>query len=133
VTEGPIFLSTLPAQRRDRLYAAIVVGVSAAVFLAAVPFAKQPLPPVWAFIPIYESALVVNDLVTAILLFGQFSFLRSRALLLLATGYLFTAFIAIAHALMYSTTKSRSETASMLFAEMELNSSSSATISRSSG
>src|SRR6185312_13405040 len=89
VSEGPIFLSTLPAQRRDRRYAAAAVGASAAIFLIAVPFAKVPLTPVWAFIPIYESALVVNDLMTAILLFGQFTFLRSRALLLLATGYLF--------------------------------------------
>ena len=45
---------------------------SVALFLAAVPFAKVPLGQVWAFIPIYQSALVVNDLITAILLFGQF-------------------------------------------------------------
>ena len=48
-------------------------GVSAAIFLAALPFAKVPLAPVGAFIPIYESALVINDLITAGLLFGQFS------------------------------------------------------------
>ena len=101
MSEGPIFLSTLPAQRADRRYAAAAVGASAVIFLAAVPFAKLPLAPVWAFIPIYESALVVNDLTTAILLFGHFSFLRSRALLLLATGYLFTAFVAAAHALTF--------------------------------
>jgi len=101
VSEGPIFLSTLPAQRRDRRLAGVVVGVSAVIFLAAIPFAKVPLTPIWAFIPIYESALIVNDLMTAVLLFGQFTFLRSRALLLLATGYLLTAFIAIAHALTF--------------------------------
>ena len=101
MTEGPIFLSTLRAQPRDRRLVAVVVGISAAIFLVAVPFAKRPLTPVWGFIPVYESALVVNDLTTAILLFGQFSFLRSRALLLLATGYLFTAFIAVAHALTF--------------------------------
>ena len=28
------------------------------------------LPPVPAFIPVYESALVLNDLITAVLLFG---------------------------------------------------------------
>ena len=38
-------------------------------------------------------------LITAVLLFGQFNFLRSRALFVLASGYLFTAFIAFAHAL----------------------------------
>jgi len=77
------------------------VAVSTAMFVAAVPFVKVQLPPVWAFIPVYESALVVNDLITAVLLFGQFTFLRSRALLVLASGYLFTAFIAVAHALTF--------------------------------
>ncbi len=79
----------------------VVVGVSAAIFLLAIPFAKMQLVPVWAFIPIYESALVVNDMITAVLLFGQFTFLKSRALLVLASGYLFTAFIAVAHALTF--------------------------------
>jgi signal transduction histidine kinase len=77
------------------------VLVSAAVFILLVPFAKVPLSPVWAFIPIYQSALVVNDLITAVLLFGQFAILRSRALLVLAGGYLFTALMAAAHALTF--------------------------------
>ena len=89
MSEGPVFLS------------AAVVGLSAAIFLLAIPFAKVPLTPVWPFIPAYESALVVNDLITAILLFGQVDLLRSRALLVLASGYLFIAFVAIAHALTF--------------------------------
>ena len=99
--ERPIFVSTLPASGRARRLALVVVAVSAVIFFAAVPFAKMQLTPVWAFIPIYESALVVNDLVTAVLLFGQFSFLRSRSLLVLASGYLFTSFITVAHALTF--------------------------------
>jgi len=95
------FLSTLPAGSRERRLALAVVLVSGVVFLTAVPFAKVPLPPVWPFIPIYQSACVVNDLITAVLLFGQFSILRSRALLVLASGYLFTAFMAGAHALTF--------------------------------
>src|SRR2546425_11728469 len=58
----------------------------------------MPLAQLWAFIPIYESALVINDLITAVLLFGQFSFLRSRALCVLASGYLFTALMTVSHA-----------------------------------
>src|SRR5262249_42051672 len=68
---------------------------------AAIPYAKVPLGSVFGFIPAYQSALVVSDLITAVLLFGQFSVLRSRALLLLATGYLFTAFMAAAHMLTF--------------------------------
>src|SRR5690242_48518 len=96
-----IFLSTLPAQRRDRRLAAGVVIVSAGIFAAAAPFATTPLAPIAAFIPIYESALVVTDLITAALLFGQFSLLRSRGRPLLASAYLFTALLARAHLLSF--------------------------------
>jgi signal transduction histidine kinase/ActR/RegA family two-component response regulator len=99
--EHRAFLSTLPAARGERQLALVVVLVSVAIFLTAVPFAKVPLAPIGAFIPIYESALVISDLITAVLLFGQFSFLGSRALLVLASGYLFTAFMTVSHALTF--------------------------------
>jgi signal transduction histidine kinase len=99
--EHRVFLSTLPAGFRQRRLALGVLLVSVALFLAAAPFAKVPLGQIGAFIPIYESALVINDLITAVLLFGQFNFLRSRALLVLAGGYLFTATITVSHALTF--------------------------------
>jgi signal transduction histidine kinase len=94
-------LSTATADARQRRIAAATVGVSAAVFLAVLPFAKVPLQPVWAFIPAYQSALAVNDLITSVLLFGQFAILRSRGVLLLASGYLFAALMAVVHALTF--------------------------------
>src|SRR6266849_4327272 len=99
--ERRVFLSTLPAGRGERRLALAAVLASVAVFLAAAPFAKLPLAQIGAFIPIYESALVINDLITAVLLFGQFGILRSRALLVLASGYLLTAFMAVSHALTF--------------------------------
>jgi len=99
--ERSLFLSTAPAGDGDRRIALTVVLLSILVFLASLPFATMPLAPVPAFIPIYQSALVINDGVTAVLLFGQFSILRSRSLLLLAGGYLFTACIAVAHTLTF--------------------------------
>ena len=99
--DRPVIVSTVPAGPADRRLALIVVLASLAVFLAAAPFAKVPLAQVWPFIPIYQSALVVNDLITAILLFGQFGFSRSRALLILAGGYLFTAVMAALHMLTF--------------------------------
>jgi signal transduction histidine kinase len=94
-------LSTLPAASGESRLALVVVLVSAVLFAIAVPFAKVPLAQVWAFIPVYQSALVVNDVVTAVLLFGQFGISRSNALLVLASGFLFTAFMAVAHALSF--------------------------------
>ena len=86
-----ILISTMPATSRERAAALAVVGVSTVLFVCAVPFASMPLVPVPAFVASYQSALAINDIITAVLLFSQFTILRSRALLLLASGYLFTA------------------------------------------
>jgi PAS domain-containing protein len=95
------FLSTVAPLRSDRRLAATIALLSLLAFVAVAPFAKVQLPVVPAFIPSYESALLINDLITAILLFGQFGILRSRALLVLAGGYLFSALMAVPHALTY--------------------------------
>src|SRR5258707_242789 len=96
-----LFLSTIPAGAADRRLALAFVAVSAILFVSLAPFAKTPLTPVVAFIPLYQSALVISDLLTAVLLFNQYSILRSKALLLLASAYLFTAFITVSHTLSF--------------------------------
>jgi PAS domain S-box-containing protein len=96
-----VFVSTKLAGRREIRFALAAVGVALVVFLAMVPFARTPLPLVAAFIPAYESALVVTDLITAVLLFAHFNVLRSRALLVIATGYLFAASLALSHLLTF--------------------------------
>lgn len=95
------FLSTLRPERSDRRIAWAVFMTSLLVFFIAAPFAKVPLPQIPAFLPIYQSALVINELITAVLLLGQFRILRSRALLVLAGGYLFSATMAVTHALSF--------------------------------
>ena len=101
ITPAATLLSTWPAGPGERRFAFVVILVSVALFTVAAPFAKQSLPQVWAFVPGYESALVVTDLITAVLLFGQFRIARSSAVLVLASGYLFTALTTIAHALSF--------------------------------
>jgi len=96
-----IFLSTLPAGRADRRLALAVAIAGTVIFLAAAPFAKLPLAQIPAFMPLYQSALVVNDLITAVLLYGQFRIMRSRALLALASGYLFCSLMAVFHLLSF--------------------------------
>jgi len=100
-SERRVILSMLPADRREHRRALAVVLLSSLAFLALALFARVPLPRVDAFIPSYQSALAINDLITAVLLFGQFNTLRSRALLALSSGYLFTAFMAVAHGLTF--------------------------------
>jgi signal transduction histidine kinase len=92
-----------PAQTRVALAVVAVVfsvfAVSVAVGLAA-PFASTQFR-VDAFIPILAAALFINDFITAILLFGQFSIVRSRALLVIANAYLFTGLMAVLFALTF--------------------------------
>ena len=86
-------LSPTPAQRRFAL--GVVLVLVAAFVVAAGPLSTVPLPRIDAFIPIYATAMFVNDSITAILLFAQFFILRSLALLMISSGYLFTALILI--------------------------------------
>src|SRR5512147_610810 len=83
-----VFLSTESATKAQRRLALGAVIASAAIFAALAPFAKLRLPEVAAFLPAYQAALVVNDLLTAALLLGQFAILRWRALLVLSAAYL---------------------------------------------
>jgi signal transduction histidine kinase len=99
--ERTVFLSTLPVSERERRSAWLVVLILAALFVLAAPFATLKLPEIWAFVPGYQSALLINDLITAILMFTQFAIIGSLTLLILAGGYLFTALMVVPHTLSF--------------------------------
>ena len=99
--DGHVFGTMRAAVGADRNLALAVVAVSAAIFLTCIPFAQRPLAQVWAFIPAYQAALMVCDLVTAALLFGQARFARSPALMALGAGYFLCACFAVVHALSF--------------------------------
>ena len=69
--------------------------------ITAGPLSGVRLGRVDAFVPAYATAMFVCDSITAILLFVQFSILRSRAILVIASGYLFTALILIPFVLVF--------------------------------
>src|SRR4029453_14964149 len=81
-----LFLAIAPAGRREVHFALAAVLASTALFIASLPYATVGLAAVPAFIPAYESALIVCDLITAVLLYGQFRFLRLPGLLVLAAA-----------------------------------------------
>jgi signal transduction histidine kinase/ActR/RegA family two-component response regulator len=91
----------MPASPGERRLALTILAVSLGIFLLCVPFAKTALPPIDAFIPAYESAVTINDLITTVLLFGQFTIIGRRGLKVLACGYLFTSLMASAHLLSF--------------------------------
>ena len=101
MAERSVFLSTVPASDNERRITRIAVLTLCAIFLLAAPFARVKLAEVWAFIPSYQSAQLVIDLITAVLLFAQFAILGAQALLVLAGGYLFSALISVPHTLSF--------------------------------
>jgi signal transduction histidine kinase len=100
-SDAGVTLIDLEPSSREKRIAGGAVAVLATAVVAVAPFAATPLPRFAAFIPFLNATILVTDLVTAILLFAQFSISRSRALLVLSGGYLFTALIVIPHALTY--------------------------------
>ena len=84
-------LLDLPPTLRQMRWALAFAAIALAGFAAVVPIADRPLAQLNAFFPSLDSIVFVSELITAVLLYAQFSISRSRALLALATGYLFTA------------------------------------------
>jgi len=91
-------LPTSPRQNRISFLVAIalIAGLG-----ATAPFADIQLPRLDAFIPAAEIAVIITDFITAILLFSQARIYHSRAVLAVASGYLFTALIVIPHVLTF--------------------------------
>ncbi|HEY5723137.1 MAG TPA: ATP-binding protein [Allosphingosinicella sp.] len=76
-----------------------VAGLLVLAFLLILPIRDVPLPAIGAFIPTVDAVLMVGDLIAATLLYSQAMVFRSRALTVLATGFLFSALMLAAHAL----------------------------------
>ncbi len=87
--------SLSPGRVQKRLALAVVLAMLVAFLITAGPLSTIQLERIDAFVPAYATAMFVTDSITAVLLFAQFSILRSRALLVIASGYLFTALVVI--------------------------------------
>jgi signal transduction histidine kinase len=70
-------------------------------FVATLPFMHRQLSSLDWFILVVDTFLFLNDLITAALLYAQFSVARVWGLLTLASGYLFNALIIVPHALTF--------------------------------
>ncbi|KQY52272.1 MASE4 domain-containing protein [Lysobacter sp. Root494] len=100
--EQQFILSNLPpSPAQKRLALGIVIGLATALYLVVGPFGGQQLGASYSFVAIYTTAMFVTDLITAILLFAQFSILRSRAILVIASGYLFTALLIVPYVIAF--------------------------------
>jgi signal transduction histidine kinase len=102
VPEEPFVLSSLPpSPGQQRLALGIVLGLTLALYLVVGPFGGMQFGAIHSFVAVYTSAMLVTDSITAILLYAQFSVLRSRAILVIASGYLFTALLIVPYVLAF--------------------------------
>jgi signal transduction histidine kinase len=99
--EAGFSVATEPATPLLRKVTLAVMAALLSIFLAAVFFANVPMAQSEGFIPFIQAAMIMGEIVTAVLLYTQFAILRSPAILVLASGYLFTALIILAHTLSF--------------------------------
>ncbi|MBC7817698.1 MAG: MASE4 domain-containing protein, partial [Planctomycetaceae bacterium] len=103
VPEEQLILSTLaPGPVQERLALVVALSILVVFLLITVGLLSGVRTSrVDAFVPAYLTAMFVCDSITAILLYAQFSILRSRAILLIASAYLYTALILIPYVLTF--------------------------------
>jgi signal transduction histidine kinase len=97
-----ILSSKSPGKAQQRLALGILLGLLVVAYLINGPLAGVQFGASTAFVAIYVTAMFVTELITAILLYAQFSMLRSRAILVIASGYLFTGLIVVSYALSFT-------------------------------
>ena len=99
--EFEYWVATLQPTLRQYRWAFGVVVVMLVTYGVTLPFSGTLLPQFDSFVPTVMAIVFVTDLITAVLLFGQFSATGSRPLLILASGYLFSSLIALPYTLTF--------------------------------
>ena len=99
--EFPLIIANMPASPRQKAWA---VGVAVLLIVAAAgiaPFARIQLGQINGFVPVLQTALGLAEFITAALLFAQFAIQPQRALLALASGYVFSGSFAFLQTLAF--------------------------------
>jgi signal transduction histidine kinase len=85
--DSPIVVATMPINSQQRNLAIVAVVLFVVIAAIEAPFAHIQLSRLDAFIPVLQTVIFFADLLTAILLFAQYSIQPRPALLALSSGY----------------------------------------------
>src|SRR3546814_2428082 len=94
-------LTTSPPGRSQGRLAVCVLVVLVGPLLITAPFARVPLTNTEVLLPAYAGAVFVIELITSALLLALFSIQRSRAVLAISIGYLFSGLMVVPWALTF--------------------------------
>src|SRR3954452_15600103 len=97
----PLVIATMPATDRQTKIAVGIVSVLTIAAAIMAPFASIQVGRIDAFIPVLQTVVSVADLITATLLFAQFSIQPQPALLALASAYIFSSSFAFLQTLAF--------------------------------
>ena len=92
--EAPALIASIPASAQHRWAASAIVVFLSIVFAIVIPFAPLQVARLDVFIPVVQSIICFADLITAVFLFAQYSVQPQRALLALASGFIFSGLFA---------------------------------------
>lgn len=101
VTRDHLGLFDTPPDRQEIRLGLATVGLLFAALLFMLPLADIRMGVVDAFVPTIDAIMFAGELIIATLLYAQAAVFRSRALTVLASGYVFAALVLIPHALTF--------------------------------
>jgi signal transduction histidine kinase len=97
----PIVVATIPASADHRRIAIGVVILFVVVTVTLAPFANVQLARLDAFVPVIQTVMCVTDLITAALLFSQYSVEPRVGILVVAGGYIASGLFAFLQTLAF--------------------------------
>ncbi|WP_426531549.1 MASE4 domain-containing protein [Bradyrhizobium sp. McL0615] len=99
--DPPTVVALMPYTPRHRAMALGIVAGMLAVWAPLLPFVNLQIGRVDSFLPVVQTIMSAADLLTATLLFAQYTVQPHRALLVVATGYIFAGAFALLQTLTF--------------------------------
>jgi len=99
--DPPMVVALMPSTPRHRMVAVAVVVAMLAVSAVVAPFEARQIGSIDSFLPVVQTVTSAADLLTATLLFAQYSVQPHRALLVVAGGYIFAGSFAFLQTLSF--------------------------------
>ena len=102
ISHAPDFsIATVPPTARQRQLSLIVAAIVLAATAVITAFGATQLQQIDSIVPVIEFLIFVSDLFTAALLSSHARIIGSHRLLVLASGYLFSALMVLSHVLTF--------------------------------
>jgi signal transduction histidine kinase len=100
-SDFPVLIAAMTPSAEERRLALFLCLLLIGAFLLIAPFAATPLPRMNVFVPVVQTVLFFSELITAILLFAQYSIRPQLGLLAVACGYVFSGLFAFLQTLAF--------------------------------